>query len=82
MSTPSLEETILLEIADLSEPRRADVLAYIRFLKVGLADKKVIEMRFKSALVEARAEAKKRRIKPKSIENEIRAVRAGNRATG
>jgi len=77
MATPSFEETILLEIADLSEPRRADVLAFIRFLKVGLADEKAIEARFKSALEEARAAAKKRRITPKIIENEIRAVRVG-----
>ena len=73
----TFETTILRELADLSEQRRAEVLAYIRFLKIGLADKKNVRARFASALEEARAEACKRKITQKDIEEEIKAVREG-----
>ena len=72
----AFETTILRELADLSEQRRAEVLAYIRFLKIGLADEKNVRVRFVSALEEARAEARKRKITQKDIDEEIKAVRA------
>ena len=71
------ETTVLRELADLPESRRTDVLAYIRFLKIGLADEKSVRARFASALEEARAEARRRKITKKDIEEEIKAVRAG-----
>lgn len=73
----AFETTVLRELADLPKSRRADVLAYIRFVKVGLADEKNIRVRFASALKEARAEARKRKITQKDIEEEIKAVREG-----
>ena len=54
----AFETTVLRELAALPKSRRSDVLAYIRFLKVGLADEKNIRARFASALEEARADAK------------------------
>ena len=73
----AFETTVLRELADLPKSRRSDVLAYIRFVKVGLADEKNIRARFASALEEARVEARKRKITQKDIEAEIKAVRAG-----
>ena len=73
----AFETTVLRELADLPKSRRADVLAYIRFVKVGLADEKNIRARFASALKEARTEAHKRKITQKDIEAEIKAAREG-----
>ena len=73
----TFETTILRELVDLPESRRTDLLAYIRFLKIGLADEKNVQARFASALEEARAEARKRKITQKDIKEEIKAVREG-----
>jgi len=71
----NLEQTILRELATLPESRHADVLAFIRFLKISLPDEEKTKAEFKPALKDARVTAKKYKITPADIEAEIRAVR-------
>jgi phage regulator Rha-like protein len=71
----SFEQTLLREIATLPESRQADVLAFIRFLKISLPDKEKTRMEFKEALNDARETAKKLNITQEDIDAEIRAVR-------
>jgi hypothetical protein len=73
----TFETTILRELNDLPEARRADVLAYIRFLKLGLADEKALEKRFDESWKKVRVRAKKLKISQADITREIRAVRDG-----
>ena len=65
------------ELADLPEQRRTDVLTYIRFLKLGLADEKGIEKRFDASWKKVRARTKKLKITQEDIDAEIRVVRDG-----
>jgi len=58
----TFETTILSELNDLPEARRANVLAYIRFLKLGLADEKRLEKRFDESWRKVRARTKKLKI--------------------
>jgi hypothetical protein len=71
------EQTLLKEVATLPESRRADVLAFVRFLKISLPDEEKIRADFKEALEDARATAKKYNITEDDINAEIRAVRDG-----
>ncbi|MFZ5911527.1 MAG: hypothetical protein ACOYYU_16055 [Chloroflexota bacterium] len=74
----NLEQTILREIATLPESRLANVLSYIRFLKLGLdGDAKTIEERFEKSWKRVRARTKKLNITQADIDAEIRAVREG-----
>ena len=74
----NFEQTLLREVATLPESRRANVLAYVRFLKLGLTDdKEEIEKRFDASLRKVRARAKKLNITQEDIDAEIRAVREG-----
>ena len=73
----TFETTVLRELAGLPEQRRTDVLTYIRFLKLGLADEKGIEKRFDESWKKVRARAKKLKITQEDINAEIRAVRDG-----
>lgn len=73
-----LEQTIMREISTLPESRRADVLAFIRFLKLSIPkDRKEIEERFEKSLESIRARAKEMNITEEDIDAEIRAVREG-----
>ncbi len=73
-----LERTIMREIATLPETRRADVLAFIRFLKLSIpSEQKEIEERFDKALTSIRARAKEMNITQEDIDAEIRAVHEG-----
>jgi hypothetical protein len=73
-----LEQIIMREIATLPETRRADVLAFIRFLKLSIpGEQKEIEERFDKALSSIRARAKEMNITQEDIDAEIRAVREG-----
>ena len=73
-----LEQTILEEIATLPETRRADVLAFVRFLKLSIpSEQKAREERFDKALKSIRTRAKRMNITQKDIDSEIRAVRTG-----
>ncbi len=71
-----LEQTIMLEISTLPESRLTDVLTYVRFIKLGLADRGEIEKRFDKSWKQARARAKKLKITQADIDAEVRAVRA------
>lgn len=74
----NLEQTIMLEISTLPETRHADVLAFIRYLKLSIPDEqKKLEERFDKALKSIRARAKEMNITQEDIEAEIRSVRDG-----
>ncbi len=74
----NFEQTLLSEVSTLPESRRADVLAFVRFLKLSIPnEQKELEARFDAALKSIRARAKKLKITQEDIEAEIRAVRAG-----
>jgi hypothetical protein len=73
----SVREALLKEIDSLPENKQADVLAYVRFLKLGLGEPEQVRKRFQEALVEIRKEAAGRHLSEAEIEAEIRAVRAG-----
>ena len=71
------EQTLLQEIATLPESRRADVLAFVRYLKLSIPDEELeIEKRFKKVLKSIRARSKRMNTTQEEIEAEIRAVRA------
>jgi hypothetical protein len=75
---PSLEQTIIREIAALPAVRLSNVLAYVRFLKFGLdSDEIQIEKRFEKSWKQVRARAKKLKITQEDIETAIRALRQG-----
>ena len=71
------EQTLLQEVATLPESRRADVLAFIRFLKISIRDDSALENEYDEAIKDARATALKYNITEDDIETEIRAVREG-----
>ena len=71
------EQTLLKEVATLPESRRADVLAFVRFLKISIRDDDALEREFDEAIKDARATALKYNITEEDIEAEIRAVREG-----
>ena len=73
----TFEQTLLREVATLPQSRQADVLAFIRFLKISLPESEKARSDFKEALEDARATAKKLDITQEDIEAEIRAVRDG-----
>ena len=73
----TFEQTLLREVATLPESRQADVLAFIRFLKISLPEKEKIKADFKEALKDARKTAKRLNISQEDIDAEIRAVREG-----
>ena len=73
-----IEQTIMLEISTLPETRYADVLAFIRYLKLSIPkEEKELEERFDKALKSIRARAQEMNITDEDIEAEIRAVRDG-----
>ena len=71
----TFEQTLLREVAILPESRQADVLAFIRFLKISLPEKEKIKADLKDALKDARETAKRLNISQEDIDAEIRAVR-------
>ena len=73
----TFEQTLLREISTLPEARQADVLAFIRFLKISLPDKEKIKANFEEALQDAQATAQRLNITQEDIEAEIRALRDG-----
>ncbi len=72
------EETLLQEVAALPKSRRADVLAFVRYLRISLMDENEMELRYDDAIQKIRETAKQYKITPKDIEAEIRAVREEN----
>ena len=77
MASVPLKELLLREVETLPEKYQSDVLAFIRFLKIGMADNRTVERDFDNALVRARALATERGITEQDITEEIQAVRAG-----
>lgn len=74
----SMEQTIMLEISTLPEQRLADVLAFVRYLKLSIpADERSLEERFDKALKSIRDRAEQMNITEEDIEAEVRAVRDG-----
>ena len=73
----TFEQTLLREVATLPESRQADVLAFVRFLKISLPNEEKVRADFKEALKDARLAAEKYNITQEDIETEIRAVREG-----
>ena len=71
------EQTLLKEVSTLPESRRADVLAFIRFLKISIRDDEFMEREFDEAIKDARETALKYNITEEDIDAEIRAVREG-----
>jgi hypothetical protein len=76
MTDQLLTDMIIRELSGLPESRQAEVLAFVRFLKIGLADTKETAQRFDAALGQARKIAEDQQITPDDIEAEIRAYRA------
>jgi hypothetical protein len=75
----NFEETLLREVATLPESRRADVLAFVRFLKISMKDDDELEREYDEAIKDARVTAMKYNITEEDIEAEIRTVREGKR---
>ncbi len=73
----NFEQTLLKEVATLPESRRADVLAFIRFLKISIRDDEALEREYDEAIKDARSTALKYNITEEDINAEIRAVRDG-----
>ncbi len=73
----NFEQTLLKEVATLPESRYADVLAFIRFLKISIRDDEALEREYDEAIKDARATALKYNIIEEDINAEIRAVREG-----
>jgi len=73
----TFEQTLLREVATLPESRQADVLAFIRFLKISLPDKEKVRADFKKALKDAQETAQRLNITQADIDAEIRAMRDG-----
>jgi hypothetical protein len=71
------EQTLLQEISTLPESRQADVLAFVRFLKLSIPDEELeIDKGFEKSLKSIRSRAKKLNITQEDIDAEVRAMRA------
>jgi hypothetical protein len=71
------EQTLLQELSTLPESRQADVLAFVRYLKLSIPSEELeINRRFEKSLKSIRSRAKKLNITEEDIDAEIRAVRA------
>ena len=75
MTDESLTDAIIRELAGLSEERQEDVLAFVRFLKIGLADVEITSRQFDDALSRPRKIAEDYKITTEDIDAEIRAYR-------
>ena len=71
----TFEQILLQEVATLPESRRADVLAFVRYLRLTLAEDSEIEARYDAAIAKIRETAAKYNITEQDIDDEVRAVR-------
>lgn len=69
------EQTLLREVAALPQARRADVLAFVRYLRISLMDDDELEVRYDAALQSIRETAQRYNLTEQDIDEEIRAVR-------
>lgn len=75
MMDQSLSDLILRELAELPQTQQEDVLAFVRFLKIGLADVETTAKKFDDAVEQARKIAESQGITEEDMENEIHAFR-------
>ena len=72
---PDFAQTLLQEVATLPPNRRADVLAFVRYLKLSIPNEELqLKRRFDNALQAIRARAHELNITPEDIDTEIRAA--------
>ena len=71
----SYEQTLLQEVATLPESRRADVLAFVRYLRLSLMDDGELERRYDAAITTIRETAERYAITDVDVNEEIRAAR-------
>ena len=71
----NFEQILLQEVATLPESQRADVLAFVRYLRLTLAEDSEIEARYDAAIATIRETAAKYNITEQDIDDEVRAVR-------
>jgi len=69
------EQTLLREVAALPQARRADVLAFVRYLRISLMDDDELESRYDAALQSIRETAQRHNLTEQDVNEEIRAVR-------
>jgi hypothetical protein len=69
------EKTLLDEVAALPKSRRADVLAFVRYLRISLMDENEIDLQYDRAVTDIRETAKRYNITQEDIETEIVAGR-------
>ena len=81
MADQSLTDVIVKELSGLQASRQADVLAFVRFLKIGLADTEKTAQQFDVALNQAREIAESLNITPDDIEAEINTYRSKRNAS-
>lgn len=74
----NFEQTLLKEVAALPKSRRADVLAFVRYLRLGLMDDNELDASYDTAVKKIRETARRYKITEKDIEEEVRAARAEN----
>ena len=70
------EQTLLDEVSALPSARRADVLAFVRYLRVSLMDDAEMEKEYDAAIQKIHETAQRSDITEKVIEEEIHALRA------
>jgi len=71
----NFEQILLQEVATLPESRRADVLAFVRYLRLTLAEDSEIEAHYDAAIATIRETAAKYNITEQDIDDAVRAVR-------
>ncbi len=71
------KEILTRELEALPENRQESVLAFIRCLKIGLAEARPTAERFLSAVARAQAIGAQRGVTEEDIDREIRDARAG-----
>jgi hypothetical protein len=70
------KEILARELEVLPENRQESVLAFIRFLKIGLAEARPTAEQFLSAVARARVIGAQRGVTEEDVDREIRDVRA------
>jgi len=71
----NFEQTLLQEVAALPKSHRADVLAFVRYLRISLMDDNEIERQYDASVKNIRRTGRRYQITSEVIEDEIRAVR-------
>lgn len=69
-------DILLRELEDLSPQSQENVLSFVRFLKIGLADSQRLRERYDVSLAKARQIAEERGISEQDILEEIQAIRS------